>query len=45
MDKVRGIRACPICPLCNGRKFRIVARYDDGSVMLECLRCSNRILV
>ncbi|MEM0442501.1 MAG: hypothetical protein QW450_05025 [Candidatus Nitrosocaldus sp.] len=45
MDKAKGVRACPICSICNSKKFRIVAKYDDGSIMLECLRCSNRIIV
>ncbi|MEM3916797.1 MAG: hypothetical protein QW572_07225 [Candidatus Nitrosocaldus sp.] len=42
MDKVR---TCPICPACNGRKFRIIAKYEDGSVMLECLRCLKMITI
>ncbi|MCS6768311.1 MAG: hypothetical protein RMJ59_02055 [Candidatus Nitrosocaldus sp.] len=42
MDRVR---ACPVCPVCAGRKFRIVANQGDGMVVLECLRCSNRIIV
>gem|GEM_PF-1971958 len=42
------VRACPICPICNGKKFRIVARYgesSDSKLMLECINCLNKIII
>jgi hypothetical protein len=26
---VKGIRACPICPSCGGKKFRIIEREGE----------------
>lgn len=42
----RGLRACPICPSCGSKKFRIVDRSDDeNKVTVECVSCSRRITV
>ena len=42
----RGLRACPICPACGSKKFRIVDRSDDGArVTVECVSCNKRITV
>jgi DNA-directed RNA polymerase subunit RPC12/RpoP len=40
----KGLRACPICPSCGSKKFRIVER-DEEQVTVECLSCSRRIVV
>jgi len=45
---LKGLRACPICPGCGGKKFRIVARDDnddEAKVTVECLSCARRITV
>ena len=42
----RGLRACPICPGCGGKKFRIIDRDDGaGKVTVECASCGRRIVV
>ncbi len=42
----RGLRACPICPGCGGKKFRIVDRDDRaGTVKVECASCGRQIVV
>jgi hypothetical protein len=46
VDVVKGLRACPICPGCGGKKFRIIERNDDaGTVTVECASCARRITV
>lgn len=41
-----GLRACPICPKCGGKKFRIIDRDDDRmQVTVECVSCAKRIVV
>lgn len=43
---MRGLRACPICPGCGGKKFRIVGRDDSaGKVTVECASCGRKIVV
>ncbi|MGI0018982.1 MAG: hypothetical protein ACREAY_00770 [Nitrososphaera sp.] len=39
-----GLRACPICPRCGSKKFRVIER-DDAKVTVECLSCAKRIVV
>jgi hypothetical protein len=42
----RGLRACPICPGCGGKKFRILDRDDRaGKVKVECASCGRQIVV
>ncbi|MEM2139461.1 MAG: hypothetical protein QXJ74_10470 [Nitrososphaera sp.] len=40
----RGLRACPVCPACGSKKFRIVDRSGE-KVTVECVSCSRRITV
>ena len=42
----RDLRACPICPACGSKKFRIVSRSEDErKVIVECVSCNKRITV
>ncbi|AIF85354.1 hypothetical protein NTE_03325 [Candidatus Nitrososphaera evergladensis SR1] len=42
----KGLRACPICPGCGSKKFRIIERDDSaGKVTVECASCARRITV
>jgi len=37
---MRGLRACPICPKCGSKKFKLVK--DEGkNVVVECLKCTK----
>ncbi|MEW5840946.1 hypothetical protein [Nitrososphaera sp.] len=48
MVRIKGLRACPVCPGCGGKKFSIVRRDDDDnrkSVTVECLSCGRQITV
>ncbi len=40
----KGLRACPVCPACGAKKFKIVER-NDNKVTVECLSCSKRVTV
>lgn len=39
-----GLRACPICPGCGGKKFRVIER-DEAKVTVECLSCARKIVI
>ena len=39
----KGLRACPICPSCGGRKFKVIENGER--VTVECISCSKRIVV
>ncbi len=41
-----GLRACPICPNCGSKKFRVIHRDDSAMrVTVECLSCSKQITI
>ncbi|HKX81237.1 MAG TPA: hypothetical protein VJL54_03195 [Nitrososphaera sp.] len=40
----RGLRACPICPGCGSKKFRVVENSAER-VTVECLSCARRISI
>ncbi|MEW6603355.1 MAG: hypothetical protein AB1351_01550 [Thermoproteota archaeon] len=39
----KGLRACPVCPSCGSKKFRVIE--NDKKVMVECLSCSRRLSI
>ena len=40
------LRACPICPACGSRKFRVIENSERASlVVVECLSCAKRISI
>ena len=41
---VNGLRACPICPNCGSKKFKVVESAKE-SVIIECLNCAKKISV
>lgn len=42
----RGLRACPICPACGSKKFKVVGRNDEEArVTVECVSCRKRMTV
>lgn len=42
----KGLRACPICPACGSKKFKVIGRDDEKSeVTVECVSCNKRITV
>lgn len=41
---MKGARACPVCPACGSKKFRIVGR-DGSKVTIECLSCARRATI
>jgi hypothetical protein len=38
------MRACPICPACGGKKFKVIENSEKKAVV-ECLSCSKRISI
>ncbi|MEO9320336.1 MAG: hypothetical protein ABI361_06660 [Nitrososphaera sp.] len=42
-----GLRACPICPDCGGRKFKVLqnSQTAGASVTVQCLSCSKIISI
>jgi hypothetical protein len=41
---MKGLRACPICPGCGGKKFRVIGN-SEKKVVVECLSCAKRISI
>jgi len=41
---MRGLRACPVCPECGSKKFKLI-RNEGSSVVVECLKCAKRMKV
>jgi len=39
---MRGLRACPICPVCGSKKFKLI-KNEAKSVVVECLKCAKRM--
>jgi hypothetical protein len=37
------MRACPVCPQCGSKKFKVVENSDK--VVVECLSCAKRIRI
>ncbi|HEY3094563.1 MAG TPA: hypothetical protein VGJ42_02270 [Nitrososphaera sp.] len=40
----KGLRACPVCPQCGGKKFRMVEN-GEKKVVIECLLCARRLSI
>ncbi|HXG06845.1 MAG TPA: hypothetical protein VNI77_05915 [Nitrososphaera sp.] len=40
----KGLRACPVCPSCGSKKFRVVEN-DRNAVVVECRSCSRRLSI
>ncbi|HEX2013973.1 MAG TPA: hypothetical protein VLA68_01975, partial [Nitrososphaera sp.] len=41
---VKGVRACPICPTCGSKKFRVI-EHSKKRAIVECLSCAQRISI
>jgi len=51
----KGIRACPICPHCGSKKFKVIdnsgstggikAKTAAHAVIVECLICAKKITI
>jgi uncharacterized Zn finger protein len=42
--KKNGLRACPICPICGSKKFKIVEN-SKYQVIVECIACGKRLWI
>ena len=40
----KGLRACPICPQCGSKKFRVIENSEKKAIV-ECLSCTKRISI
>jgi uncharacterized Zn finger protein len=40
----KALRACPICPGCGSRKFKVIEN-SARSVVVECLSCAKKIAI
>jgi hypothetical protein len=40
----KGLRACPICPGCGSKKFRVIEN-SEKSVVVQCLSCAKKISI
>jgi ABC-type ATPase with predicted acetyltransferase domain len=48
----KGLRACPICPNCGSKKFKVIDNSGSSSssrtghiVIVECLSCAKKISI
>jgi hypothetical protein len=43
----KGLRACPICPNCGSKKFKVIDNSSGAGliVIVECLSCSKKIMI
>jgi hypothetical protein len=41
---MKGLRACPVCPGCGGKKFKIIENNKD-KIVVECLSCASRLSI
>ncbi|HEU4605694.1 MAG TPA: hypothetical protein VFS46_05590 [Nitrososphaera sp.] len=39
----KGLRACPICPQCGSKRFRVVE--NNEKTVVECLSCARRMSI
>lgn len=44
MSVEKGLRACPICPSCGSKKFRVIENAENR-VIVECLSCAKRLSI
>jgi uncharacterized Zn finger protein len=44
MSVGNGLRACPICPSCGSKKFRVIENAEN-KVIVECLSCAKRLSI
>jgi uncharacterized Zn finger protein len=44
MSMGKGLRACPICPSCGSKKFRVIEN-SENKVIVECLSCAKRLSI
>jgi uncharacterized Zn finger protein len=44
MSVGKGLRACPICPSCGSKKFRVIENVEN-KVIVECLSCAKRLSI
>ena len=40
----KALRACPICPGCGSKKFKVVENSEKRAVV-ECLSCGKRLSI
>ncbi|HEY8140343.1 MAG TPA: hypothetical protein VIE86_04600 [Nitrososphaera sp.] len=40
----KALRACPICPQCGSKKFRVIENSEKRAIV-ECLSCSKRLSI
>ena len=40
----KGLRACPICPGCGSKKFRVLENNEKKTVV-ECLSCAKKMSI
>lgn len=40
----KGLRACPICPKCGSKKFKVIEN-SKKQVIVECLSCARQISI
>jgi hypothetical protein len=45
----KGLRACPICPDCGSKKFKVIDNSSSSRaghiVIVECLSCAKKISI
>jgi hypothetical protein len=41
---MKGLRACPICPGCGSKKFKVIEN-TERAVIVECVSCARRISI
>jgi Zn ribbon nucleic-acid-binding protein len=40
----KALRACPICPSCGSRKFKMIEN-SEKQVIVECVSCAKRLSI
>ncbi len=45
MSMGKGLRACPICPSCGSKKFRVIENAENKVIIVECLSCAKRLSI
>ena len=40
----KGLRACPVCPKCGSKKFKVVENSGKKTVV-ECLSCARQLSI
>jgi hypothetical protein len=41
---MKGLRACPVCPGCGSKKFKIIENSKSKAIV-ECLSCAKRLSI